>query len=869
MASLLNNHVTKGAGATPSAASSTIKISLAAAGAMSGGSASTMTLATSPSQHDSHATMLSSWSTSVVSGNYMSLSNPSSARLMVTETRSKQRQSQQEENSELMQFSKATSVLSARSRVLSTPFDPACVSSISGLVADAACYASILCATRPREISQLLQRKWSGKSQQQLRSFSSSSKVTMSPLLSNVTIRQQILAQHQHSPLYRHRMKLLRRQACASAVGVSTDVQYDARGLRNPSQMCFVNSVLQALTSLPSVVSYLQSSVWVQAAAEVQSTQSQSPTAQKELSDVLLELLLDLGGVGYFSNSMDEETKSLSSTPSSSRIHIASTPLDKPANHTILHTISKRHSQFSHAHTPGSRSVGHEQHDAQEFFQALMEHLVSDAHKSHFMDVSVQGRLPDVSVILEHENRHDSLVSLPTLLKGMQLEEDACVYPIPEEDDSFHTADSEKLETGRPSAVNIDPSLIPHAYTTEDLMCDLSSDGGEEKKSNEDYAYKHQHRSSKSSSDEKPMTHVTTSATETTVSTSTIESFETQSLSSLSETDFPVFNEQLKLLSTLHPTAPSPISGWLGSCLQCCTCHHVRPIHNSPFVDLPIVPTAITNLLERRQRFYSGDKTSVDPKRSSATASPLSPTPGCSLQECLADFSSIERVHDVECLNCALIQAKDNLNEEIELLQHGIASMERKGKDTSPLKAELDAYLKRQQGLTQMDPDDEFLSSSSTNDVNCELEEATTAGSGTLKPLKRDFWKCLLVTRLPTVLCIHVQRRYYNASRDCMAKALQHVAFPETLDMAPYCVYAGERFMRTAKQQPSIPYRLMSVVEHRGNAHMGHYVAYRRLVKDARVVSDRWVRISDEMVSVVDWNDVRRCQAYMLFYEAC
>ncbi|KAF9566419.1 hypothetical protein EC968_003763 [Mortierella alpina] len=84
-------------------------------------------------------------------------------------------------------------------------------------------------------------------------------------------------------------------------------------------------------------------------------------------------------------------------------------------------------------------------------------------------------------------------------------------------------------------------------------------------------------------------------------------------------------------------------------------------------------------------------------------------------------------------------------------------------------------------------------------------------------------------------------------------------------------------------------YRLCAVVVHLGSHNSGHFVTYRRisparppsplssessLAGDKRVREeegdvdkDLWWRISDEDVQIVDWSLVRAAEAYMLFYE--
>ena len=110
---------------------------------------------------------------------------------------------------------------------------------------------------------------------------------------------------------------------------------------------------------------------------------------------------------------------------------------------------------------------------------------------------------------------------------------------------------------------------------------------------------------------------------------------------------------------------------------------------------------------------------------------------------------------------------------------------------------------------------------------------------------------------------------------------MQHVIFPEKLDLAPYCAYGGVHCSSSSgeaswsgtasnathrdekRKKTLIQYKLMSVIEHHGNAYFGHYVSYRR-----DPLTGGWLCVSDETIRRVDWLDVQKCQAYMLFYEA-
>lgn len=308
------------------------------------------------------------------------------------------------------------------------------------------------------------------------------------------------------------------------------------------------------------------------------------------------------------------------------------------------------------------------------------------------------------------------------------------------------------------------------------------------------------------------------------------------------------------MLSTTSSINPSPLSGWCGSALRCLACNYMRPIQNTPFCTIPVVPTAVSRLISSVY-CCTGEPPQKGP--------PDGHDPPCRLEECLDEFTSVERVHDVECRNCTLLAEIQNLEEEVEMLE-GAASLKR-----PQLQEELKSARLRLQRMRYLNPDDEKEFDTVFFDIDHDLIESDPK----LTISRNDANKCLLLTRLPSILCIHIQRRYYDPLRNRMTKTLQHVMFPEFLNLSPYCAYSGARrgtawagtSVQTNSHQTSrqIHYRIMAVIEHRGGAFVGHYVCYRRDTS-----TGRWLYISDEVVRTVDWQDVSRSQAYMLFYEA-
>ena len=90
---------------------------------------------------------------------------------------------------------------------------------------------------------------------------------------------------------------------------------------------------------------------------------------------------------------------------------------------------------------------------------------------------------------------------------------------------------------------------------------------------------------------------------------------------------------------------------------------------------------------------------------------------------------------------------------------------------------------------------------------------------------------------------------------------------PEQLDLTPFC-YAADASPRPDRSmadgstpRPAVIYRLVSVVQHLGSHHFGHYISYRR----AR--DDSWLRISDENVSRATTDQALAANPFLIAYE--
>lgn len=198
--------------------------------------------------------------------------------------------------------------------------------------------------------------------------------------------------------------------------------------------------------------------------------------------------------------------------------------------------------------------------------------------------------------------------------------------------------------------------------------------------------------------------------------------------------------------------------------------------------------------------------------------------------------------------------------------------------ETKSLKEELSMIRARLSRLRAMDPDgddSDLLGNENDDGLGDDLLFGALPDSKPSKLSRHNARKCLILTRCPSILCCHIQRRYYDPFFNRMEKCHQHVHFEEILNMAPYSAYspfASAPWVAGSSRQPNqdtttprkhkpMLYRLMSIIEHRGNASGGHYICYRRF-------RNSWYRVNDNTVTEIAWKHVRLCEAYMLFYEA-
>lgn len=565
-------------------------------------------------------------------------------------------------------------------------------------------------------------------------------------------------------------------QSSSSSIGISSNGKKinGIHGIRNYGQTCFMNSVLQALASLPLFLDHLKDHLVLQ-----------HNCVENDTTQMLWSVLQAING-----------NRSSAHHP----------PIDP---RPMLESVGKYHVQFCR------RRLHHfaaEQQDAQEFLQALMDTLIQDrasnAKNDHIDIVTETNKLPKAPMLTNGSN--NKALSLSGFLN--QVQEELCNTTV-------------------------------HASVAKEQQQNANENGEEKKQDDTDLETSslliidgHQ---------EESVSYVNLTSSQASPSPQTSTKIESNQRSNVSQ-------PHCDMKDSISSITPSPIHGWIGSTLQCAKCNYVRPIQNAPCLDIPIVPSAISSM-----NSPSGKPGKVDE------------TTSCRLETCLRNYTSIEKVSDVECLNCTKLKEIQHWEEEMDMLQGAMISLRNKKRPTETLELEYRKAECLYHFWKARNPDHDI---NDNEVINKRLRESSNGHNYHYQEeqigiVRGDAWKCLLVTRPPAILCLHIQRRYYDPIHDCMVKTKQHVQFDLELNLGPFCAthVSSSNKKNDRSKSSRLMYKLYAILEHAGNAYSGHYVTYRRMSNGN---DDKWCLISDDSIATdLPWSRVRTAQAYMLFYE--
>ncbi|KAG0635902.1 hypothetical protein HOY80DRAFT_979998 [Tuber brumale] len=258
----------------------------------------------------------------------------------------------------------------------------------------------------------------------------------------------------------------------------------------------------------------------------------------------------------------------------------------------------------------------------------------------------------------------------------------------------------------------------------------------------------------------------------------------------------------------------------------------------------------------------------------------------CSLEECLSEFTAIEKIHEVDCDKCTLLSLCKRLKNFLEPPAES---------ETSSPTLQESTRLEMQQRLTalvQAIEEDNF----SPNVPGVKISPKQKISSTKTKQT--------MIARPPPILVLHLNRSQYDIMTGLTGKNHAAVSFPARLDLGksgavtrhdtaggswgltvdPALPMSGRvpRWVENpiVSQQDSantnkiqqkdfirenspegVLYELKSVVVHHGGHHNGHYTCYRKL-------HNTWFKTSDHEVYVVEESTVLNIgKVFMLFYE--
>lgn len=126
---------------------------------------------------------------------------------------------------------------------------------------------------------------------------------------------------------------------------------------------------------------------------------------------------------------------------------------------------------------------------------------------------------------------------------------------------------------------------------------------------------------------------------------------------------------------------------------------------------------------------------------------------------------------------------------------------------------------------------------------------------------KREAVKKIVICRLPKILIIHLKRFSYDENG--LRKKLQTTVDFPLIDLHVDCTNVLQQSAYKTSQsayKTSTEYNLFGVVNHEGSLDGGHYKAF------CRLEDHQWYTFNDSNVSDMRDTDVKRQEAYILFY---
>ncbi|GEQ69759.1 hypothetical protein JCM33374_g3433 [Metschnikowia sp. JCM 33374] len=120
--------------------------------------------------------------------------------------------------------------------------------------------------------------------------------------------------------------------------------------------------------------------------------------------------------------------------------------------------------------------------------------------------------------------------------------------------------------------------------------------------------------------------------------------------------------------------------------------------------------------------------------------------------------------------------------------------------------------------------------------------------------------RTLRIKKMPPVLSIQLKRFKHNFANDTSSKIEDRVDVPLFLNLTKYTSDYNEN--TGVDVDETKVYELFAMVNHTGSVNTGHYVTY------IKTSSGQWLKFDDSIITASSHEEVKRTNAYLLFYIA-
>jgi ubiquitin carboxyl-terminal hydrolase 1 len=280
------------------------------------------------------------------------------------------------------------------------------------------------------------------------------------------------------------------------------------------------------------------------------------------------------------------------------------------------------------------------------------------------------------------------------------------------------------------------------------------------------------------------------------------------------------------------------------------------------FLELPPVANPLDGLIAQRVGCIKcGHSDGLSMLPFNCLTVPLPEGKACDIQDCLNEYTNLDKIDGVECNKCTLLKTKDTITQILETADL-----------TQSIKEEAEERLGHvNQAIEENDFSENKMKECGVSKNRCSTTKSRQA----------------VIGRPPKSLLLHISRSVYNVQKGRIVKNAAKVQFEKELDLTSWCLGNTNGPIEEWPQDPNksmlsaiddqstaspVKYTLRAAITHSGQAGNGHFQCCRMVPAAVSGGShddpEGWWVISDEVVRsasesmVLDHGNV-----FMLFYE--